>query len=109
MMKWRVEILNQTVMEELDDLPKNMRAKLDRIVFLIEEFGLHKVREPYVKPLQDKLWEMRVKGPDGIARAIYVTVKDRRVVILHAFRKKTQKTPRRAIQTALSRMKELET
>ena len=107
MMKWRVEILNRNVMEELDKLPSDMRAKLDRIVHMIEEFGLHKVREPYVKPLRNKLWEMRVKGRDGIARAIYVTIKDRRIVILHAFRKKTQKTPKAAINTALSRMKEL--
>ena len=107
-MNWRVEILNQTVMEEIDKLPNDMRAKLDRIVHMIEEFGLHKVREPYIKHLQDKLWEMRVKGRDGIARAIYVTVRDRRIVILHAFRKKTQKIPRGAIQTALSRMEELE-
>ena len=90
-MQWRVEILNEIVMKELDELPVDMRAKLDRIIHLIEELGLHNVREPYVKPLQDKLWEMRVKGRDGIARAIYVTVKDRRIVILHAFRKKTQK------------------
>lgn len=107
-MKWRVEILNQAVMDELDELPSDMRAKIDRIVFLIEEMGLHEVREPYIKHLQDKLWEMRVKGRDGIARAIYVTVKDRRVVVLHAFRKKTQKTPKKALQMALSRMKELE-
>ena len=107
-MQWRVEILNEIVMKELDELPVDMRAKLDRIVHLIEELGLHNVREPYVKPLQDKLWEMRVKGRDGIARAIYVTVKDRRIVILHAFRKKTQKTPKGAIRTALSRLQELE-
>ena len=105
---WRVEILNQTVVEELESLPRDMRAKLDHIVHLIEELGLHQVREPYVKHLQDKLWEMRVKSQDGIARVIYVTVKDRRIVILHAFRKKTLKTPRAAIRTALSRMKELE-
>ena len=85
-----------------------MRAKLDHIVHLIEELGLHQVREPYVKPLRDKLWEMRVKGRDGIARAIYVTVRERRIVILHAFRKKTRKTPKAAIRTALSRMKELD-
>jgi len=108
-MKWHVEILSQTVMDELDELPKDMRAKIDRIVYLIEELGLHEVREPYIKHLQDKLWEMRVQGKDGIARAIYVTAKGRRIVILHAFRKKTQKTPRKALQTALSRMKELDT
>ncbi len=107
-MKWQVEVLNQAVMGELDELPVDMRAKLDRIVNLIEELGLHKVREPYVKHLDDKLWEMRIKGRDGIARAIYITKKNRRIVILHAFRKKTQKTPRAAIQTALSRMKGLE-
>ncbi len=77
-------------MEELDALPRDMRAKLDHIVHLIEELGLHQVREPYVKPLQDKLWEMRVKGREGMARAIYITVKGRRIVILHAFRKKTR-------------------
>ncbi len=96
-------------MDELDELPRDMRAKIDRIVYLIEELGLHEVREPYIRHLQDKLWEMRVQGKDGIARAIYVTAKGRRVVILHAFRKKTQKTPRKALQMALSRMKELDT
>ena len=106
-MKWRVEILNQSVLEEIDALPLDLRAKLDHIVRMIEELGLHQVREPYIKPLRDKLWEMRIKGRDGIARAIYVTVKERRIVILHAFRKKTQKTPKAAIRTALSRMKEL--
>ncbi len=107
-MKWRVEILNQSVLEEIDALPPDMRAKLDHIVRMIEELGLHQVREPYIKPLRDKLWEMRIRGRDGIARAIYVTVKERRIVILHVFRKKTQKTPEAAIRTALSRMKELE-
>ena len=106
-MKWRVEILNQSVLEEIDALPLDLRAKLDHIVRMIEELGLHQVREPHIKPLRDKLWEMRIKGRDGIARAIYVTVKERRIVILHAFRKKTRKTPKAAIRTALSRMKEL--
>ena len=106
--QWCVEILNQSVLEEIDTFPPDMRAKLDHIVRMIEELGLHQVREPYIKHLQDKLWEMRVKGRDGIARAIYVTMKDRRIIILHAFRKKTRKTPEAAIRIALSRMKELE-
>ena len=107
-MKWRVEILNQSVLEELDALPPDMRAKLDHIVHMIEQLGLHQVREPYIKPLRDKLWEMRIRGRDGIARAIYVTAKERRIVILHAFIKKTRRTPVTAIRTALSRMRELE-
>ena len=106
-MKWRVEILHRTVAEELDSLPADMRAKLDHIIRLIEEFGLHRVREPCVRPLRDKLREMRINGRDGIARAIYVTAKDRRIAILPAFRKKSRKTPREAIRTAMSGMQEL--
>lgn len=104
---WRVEVLNQVVGSELDSLPPDMRAKLDHIITLIEELGLHQVREPYVKPLGNKLWEMRMKGADGVARVIDVTASGHRVVILHAFRKKTRKIPKTAIQTALARMQEL--
>ena len=55
--------------------------------------------------LEGKLWELRVKAAEGIARGLYVTVTGRRVVVLHVFEKKTQKTPRRAIEIALDRMK----
>ena len=65
------------------------------------------LREPHVKHLQGKLWEMRIKGRDGIARIIYVTAHEWRVVILHAFRKKARKTPRAALQLALSRAREV--
>ena len=60
-----------------------MRAKLDHIIRLIEELGLSRVREPYVKPLGSSLWEMRMRGRDGIGRAICVTAHERRIVILH--------------------------
>ena len=49
-----------------------------------------------------------MKGHSGLGRAIYVTRTGRRIIILHAFPKQTSKTPRAAIRTALSRMKELE-
>jgi phage-related protein len=50
---------------------------------------------------------MRLTGRDGIARALYVTVVGRRVIVVHAFVKKTQKTPRSAIELALRRAKEI--
>jgi len=106
-MRWTVEILNETVREELEALPRDMQSRLTRIIDLIEDIGLEQLREPYVKHLEGKLWEMRVKGRDGIARIIYVTAHERRVVIVHAFRKKTQKTPRSALRLARSRAKEL--
>jgi phage-related protein len=65
------------------------------------------MHEPYVKHLEGKLWEMRMKGRDGIARAISVTTKGERVVVLHAFVKKTQKAPQRALEIARERAKEV--
>ena len=106
-MAWSVSVLNETVAQELDALPLDMRAKLARIVALIEALGLEKVREPYVKHLQDRLWEMRMTGRDGISRAIYVTASGKRVVIVRAFIKKTQKTPRSELELARKRAEEL--
>ena len=62
---------------------------------------------PYIRHLLDKLWEIRGKGKPGIARALYVAVVGRRVVILRVFVKKTQKTPPGEIALALSRIKEI--
>ena len=106
MMAWTVETLDSRVDEELDALPVDMRERFVRISRLLEEFGPQHVREPYVKPLAGKLWEMRMKGKDGIARAVYVAASGRRLVVVHAFIKKTRKTPRSAIDTATRRAKE---
>jgi len=106
-MSWRVETLNETVDAEVEALPEDMRARLARIAPLIEEKGLERVREPHVKHLEGRLWEMRLKGRSGISRALYVTVVGRRGVILRVFVKKTEKTPRAAIELALARAKSL--
>jgi phage-related protein len=65
------------------------------------------VHEPHVKHLDGKLWEMRLKGRDGIARSIYVAASGQRLVVLRTFVKKTQETPRREIEIAFERMKEI--
>jgi phage-related protein len=106
-MKWTVETLNATVDEELAALPADMRARLVRISTLIEKLGLEHVKEPHIKHLEGRLWEMRIRGKDGISRAIYVTAWQRRVVILRAFVKKTQKTPRKDIEIARERAREV--
>lgn len=106
-MVWIVETLNTAVDAELDALPADMRARFSRIVFLIESVGLERVREPHIKPVQGPLWEMRMTGKDGIARAFYVTTKGKRVVVVRVFVKKTRKTPRREIELALKRAKEI--
>jgi phage-related protein len=84
-----------------------MQAKFLHISTLIHTFGLERVREPYIKHLEGDLWEMRLKGRDGIARAVYVTATGKRMVVVRVFKKKTQKTPRREIMLALKRAKEV--
>jgi phage-related protein len=106
-MAWSVELLDDRVRDELEALPPDMQARFRRIVELIQEYGLERVHEPHVKHLEGPLWEMRMKGRDGISRAVYVTAKGRRVVVVRVFVKKTQKTPRREIEIALQRTKEV--
>ena len=82
-----------------------MTAKLDAIVELIENHGPFQ-SGPYIAPI-DGMWEIRVTAKGGISRAIFVVVKNKRVVILRAFVKKTQKTPKREIELAKGRAKQL--
>ena len=107
-MEWTIEPLNETVEDEIAALPKDMQARYLRIADLLHTFGPHQVGMPYCRPLGNKLWEMRLTGKAGIGRAIYVAASGRRLVVLHAFVKKTKKTPRRALALALARLKEIE-
>ena len=102
-MDWRVVYLNDIVRGEVEALSVEHRAAFRRIVELIAAKGLDRVHEPYIKHVEDKLWEMRLSGRDGIARVIYVTASGRRIVLLHAFVKKTQKAPSRALALARAR------
>ncbi len=105
--EWAIEVLNQTVEAELLALPKDMQARFLRISELLEGFGPQHVGMPHVRALGDKLWEMRLMGSTGIGRAIYTAASGRRLIVLHAFVKKTQKTPQRAIEAARRRTREI--
>jgi phage-related protein len=103
-MTWHVELIPEAEAELLT-LPEDMQARFLRIVDMLEELGPQRVGMPHVRPLERKLWEIRMTGRDGIARAIYVTQTGQKLTVLHVFVKKTQKTPSRAIETAYARMK----
>ena len=104
---WEVVTFDEAVDAEIAALPNDQKAKFFWISNLIQEHGLERVREPYVKHLESGLWEIRMKGRDGISRALYVVVKPKRVVVLRVFVKKTQKTPRKEIQQALKKAEEI--
>ncbi len=103
MSTWTVTVHPQAE-PELMALPADMRARFLRIAEMLEDFGPQQVGLPHVRPLEGKLWEMRMQGRDGIARAVYAAVQGRRLLVLHVFVKKTQTTPRAAIETARKRL-----
>ena len=105
-MTWTVETLS-TVDAEIEDLPMALRARLVRLLEVVENVGVNALRAPHVRHLEGKLWELRVKAREGIARGIYVTVTGRRIVVLHVFVKKSRKTPQRALKTARERMRKV--
>jgi phage-related protein len=107
MKAWTVETLNAAVDAELEALPADMRARFVRIAGLIEALGLAKVGAPHVDHIEGAIWEIRMKGAGVIARALYVTAKGKKVVVVRVFVKKTQKTPRQEIELALKRAKDV--
>jgi phage-related protein len=106
-MQWIFQTLGPIVDEEILALPADMQARLLRLAELIVQSGLQSLPRDSVKHLEGKLWELRISGRDGIARAIYVTAATRRVVVLRVFVKKTQKTPPRELEIARQRAKEV--
>jgi phage-related protein len=107
-MGWTVEVLDDEVRAELKELPADLQARFVRLGDRIRQVGLIGLTEPHVKHLEGKLWEMRLIGRDGIARALYVTATGERIVVVRIFIKKTQKTPRTEIALALQRAKDIQ-
>ena len=89
---------------ELKALATDLQALFIHIAELLESFGPQQVGLPHIQPLENKLWEMRMTGRDGIARAVYAAVQNHRLLVLHVFVKKTQTTPRKALQIASQRL-----
>jgi phage-related protein len=106
-MAWTVSTLNEIVDAEVEALPADLRARLARLLEIVEEHGLAALPRDAVEHLEDKLWELRIRAKSGISRAIYVTAVGQRVVIVRVFVKKTQKTPIRELRLARERAKDV--
>ncbi len=111
-MAWTVETLNETVEEELMAMPGSARAKLGRIVKVIEEENqnLQKIasQSKDVKKLKTSrdLWEIHLSAGSSAWRGYCVEAKNDRIVLVAIAEKKDGKTQRRSIQLALSRARE---
>jgi len=104
--EWIIEYYSAKVERDILGLPEGILARYIRLADLMEEFGPN-LGMPHTRALGNKLFELRVKGKDGIARVFYCTCVDKRIVILHAFVKKSQKIPERELETARKRLKEV--
>lgn len=106
--KWKIKFVNARAEEEILSLSADLKAKFLHVTEMILAFGPHDVGLPHIRPLKNKLWEMRLKGKDNIARSIYILASERRIVILRTFVKKTQKTSPNELKIAYMRLKEVQ-
>lgn len=106
-MTWKITYYSKKVADGIAKWPIKMRAKYLRTVTLIEEFGPDQLDSSMTKSLGDGLFEIRVKAKEGIGRAFYCYVIKKEIVILHSIIKKTQKTPRKELELAYRRLREV--
>jgi len=105
-MNYTITYYNIEVQTDILALPKTLQA---RYIGLSARMMVHgaNLGEPHTKALGDGLFELRLKGSEGIARVFYCTLVGRRIVMLHSFVKKTQKTPAHELNIAKNRMSEV--
>lgn len=105
-MTYTITYYSDAVQADIRELPETLIARFfaltDRIIHNGANLG-----EPHTQAMGDGLFELRLKGPEGIARVFYCILVGKRIVMLHSFVKKTQKTPLRELRTAQARMKEI--
>lgn len=98
-MTWNVIYHTPAVEAFILDLPEGLLARYLHLTDMMQEFGGH-LGMPHTRALGDGLFELRVKSKEGIARVFYGTHIGQRIVILHGFVKKTEKTPPRELKIA---------
>lgn len=105
-MDYTINYYSDAVQEQIMELPDTLAARYivltRRMIALGPNLG-----EPHTKAFGDGLFELRLKGAEGIARVFFCTLVGRRIVMLHSFIKKSERTPAREREVAETRMKEI--
>jgi len=105
-MTYEVEYFHPRVLAEIEAWPVDVLADYAHLVELLAEHGPN-LRLPHSRAMGDGLFELRPRGRSGIGRAFYCFLVGKRVVVVHAFVKKTQQTPDKELKLARKRAKEL--
>ncbi len=105
-MTYSIEYFNARILRGIEAWPVGILAHHARIVELLTEFG-PELGMPYSRAMGNGLFELRPRGREGEGRALYCYTRGDRIVVLHAFVKKTRSTPQRELRLARRRMKEV--
>ncbi len=105
-MPYVIDYYSDKVQDDIASLPKTLVARYFKLTGRMEIFGPD-LGMPHSRAMGNGLFELRLIGAEGIARIFYCTQVERRVMMLHCFIKKTNRTPRAELATALRRMLEV--
>ena len=105
-MAWRIKYHAEAVESFVLGLPDGLLARYLRLTDMMLEFGAN-LGMPHTRAMSDGLFELRIKGKEGIARVFYCTLIGQRVVMLHGFIKKSEKTPTNELRIARARLAEV--
>lgn len=106
-MAYEVEYFHLKVLATIEAWPPDVLADYARLVELLIEHG-PSLRLPHSRALGSGLFELRPRGRSGIGRAFYCFLVGKRVVIVHAFVKKTEQIPDKELAIARKRAKEVQ-
>ena len=106
-MNYSIEYFHSRVQAEIESWPDGILADFARILELLMEFGPN-LRMPHTRAMGGGTFEVRPRGREGVGRAFYCFVVGQRIVILHAFIKKTRTTPKQELKIARKIMKEIQ-
>lgn len=105
-MNYTITYYRESIQDEVLALPSGLRGRYFALTDRMELHGPN-LGEPHSKAFGDGLFELRLKAAEGIARVFYCTLVNKRIVVLHSFVKKTDKTPAKDRRLAETRMKEV--
>lgn len=105
-MDYTIDYYSDAVQEQILDLPDTLAARYIVLTRRMIALGPN-IGEPHTKAFGEGLFELRLKGAEGIARVFFCTLVGKRIVMLHSFIKKSERTPTRELEVALTRMKEI--
>jgi phage-related protein len=107
-MEYRIRYYSLEVQEDVMALPVTLQARYINLTRRMMEFGPN-LGLPHTDAFGGGLFELRLKGAEGIARVFFCTLVDRDIVMLHCFVKKSQKTPAKELNIARTRLQEIKT